>query len=215
MKVSILEAICYAEYMTRRIILIGGMPTVGKSTIAKKLSEHYGLPWMSSDQIREIMKSAIDPNSNSALNGSVDIEAKEYFEKFTVQQIAEMEYEQGVATWPGISFMINNDWTWRDGFIIEGVNILPKLVAHEQAKRDNIQAVFLSDTDESRTKEVIFKRGLWGKADSYSDELKEQELEWVKVFDKIIRKDAEEYHQTILEVSKSDEDISNILALLG
>jgi len=201
--------------MTRRIILIGGMPTVGKSTIAKKLSEHYGLPWMSSDQIREIMKSAIDPSVDSALNGSVDMNAKEYFEKFTVQQIADMEYEQSVATWPGISFMINNDWTWRDGFILEGVNVLPKLVADEQTKRDNVQAIFLTDNDESRTREVVFTRGLWGKADSYPDELKEQEIEWVKIFDGIIKNEAEKYHQPIIEISKSDQDIDNILSVLA
>ena len=191
------------------------MPTVGKSTIAKKLSEHYGLPWMSSDQIREIMKSAIDPTADSALNGSVDMNVEEYFEKFTVQQIADMEYEQGVETWPGISFMINNDWTWRDGFILEGVNILPKLVAEEQKKRDNLQAIFLTDGDESRTREVIFTRGLWGKADSYSDELKEKELEWVKVFDEIIKNEAREYHQTVIDINKDDGDLDNLLSILG
>ena len=191
------------------------MPTVGKSTIARKLSEHYGLPWMSSDQIREIMKSAIDPTADSALNGSVDMNAEEYFEKFTVQQIADMEYAQGVATWPGISFMINNDWTWRDGFILEGVNILPKLVAEEQTKRDNLQAIFLTDEDESRTREVVFTRGLWGKAESYSDEFKEQETEWVKIFDNIIKIEAEEYNQTVININKNDDDLGNIVRILG
>ncbi len=201
--------------MTRRIILIGGMPTVGKSTIAKKLSEHFGLPWMSTDQVREIMKSAIDPSSSSPLRISGGVAAEEYFKKFTPKQIAEMEYEQGVATWPGISFMINNDWTWRDGFILEGVNILPKLVADEQTKRSNVQSVFLSDQDVVRTRSVIFTRGLYGKADSYADELKEYELEWVEIFNSMIKKEATKYHQPIVEVNKTNDDLINILEILS
>ena len=68
------------------------MPTVGKSTIARKLSLHFGLPWMSSDQIREIMKTAIDPTAESPLNGSVNMSAEDYFAKFTPQQIADVIY---------------------------------------------------------------------------------------------------------------------------
>lgn len=201
--------------MTRQIILIGGMPTVGKSTIAKKLSEHFGLPWMSSDQIREIMKSAIDPSSDSPLNISVDMRAEDYFDRYTPQQIAEMEYEQGIATWPGIRFMINNDWTWRDGFILEGVNILPKLVADEQSKRGSIKGIFLSDIDTGRTREVIFTRGLYGKADSYPDDIKERELESVQVFDGIIREEAKEYHLPVIQISKNDNDLVAVLDILG
>jgi 2-phosphoglycerate kinase len=201
--------------MARRIILIGGMPTVGKSTIANKLSEHFGLPWISSDQIREIMKSAIGPVVDSPLNGSVDMSAEDYFEKYTPQQIAQMEYEQSVATWPGIRFMINNDWTWRDGLILEGVNVLPKFVAEEQSRHSNIQAIFLTDNNIDRTKDVIFTRGLFDKADSYPDAAKEQELEWVKLFDEMIKREANEYHQPILEIEKSEEDLSKILNHLG
>ena len=191
------------------------MPTAGKSTIAKKLAEHFGLPWMSSDQIREIMKSAIDPTSNSPLNGSVNMSAESYFNKFTPQQIAEIEYRQGLATWPGISFMINNDWTWRDGFILEGVNILPKLVNQEQDKHTNIQAIFLTDSNTERTKDVILTRGLYAKADSYPDELKDQELKWVKIFDEIVKKEAEDLHFPIIEISKSNDDIDRILTILN
>jgi len=200
--------------MTRRIILIGGMPTVGKSTIAKKLSEHFSLPWMSTDQIREIMKAAIDPRSDTPLNGSVDIPAAEYFAQHAPEKIAEMEYEQGIAVWPGIHFMINNDWTWKDGFILEGVNILPKLVAHEQTTRDTIQALFLSDRNIERTREVVYTRGLYGKADSYPDDIKEKEVEWVHIFDEMIRREAEETQQTIVDIEKNDTDFTRILSLL-
>lgn len=161
------------------------------------------------------MKSAIDPSSNSVLNGSIDLTAEDYFRKFTPKQIAQMEYKQGVATWPGISFMINDDWTWRDGFILEGVNVLPKLVSKEQIRNSNLQAIFLSDRDTLRTKEIIYTRGLYDKADSYPDALKERELEWVKIFDEIILKEAKKYHQPVVEIDKNSNDLTKILEILS
>jgi 2-phosphoglycerate kinase len=44
----------------RQIILIGGAPTVGKTSIAKLLSKHLGIPWISTDMIREIMRGTVD-----------------------------------------------------------------------------------------------------------------------------------------------------------
>jgi 2-phosphoglycerate kinase len=37
--------------------LIGGAPTVGKSTVAAALAAHLDLPWISTDQIRDILQS--------------------------------------------------------------------------------------------------------------------------------------------------------------
>lgn len=197
--------------MSRKIILIGGMPTADKSTIAEQLSAHFNLPWMSTDQVREIMKSAIDSKSDSALNRPVDMPAEEYLNKFTAEEIAQKEYNQSVATWPGISFMINNDWTWRRGFIMEGVNILPRLVAAEQKKRDNIQAVFISDQDTARTREVIYTRGLYTKASLYADDVKDKEIEWVRLFDDMIRAEATLHDLPVVELEKNDSDIDKLL----
>ena len=40
----------------KKIILIGGAPTTGKSTMAKRLGQHLGLPWMGTDYLRTIIK---------------------------------------------------------------------------------------------------------------------------------------------------------------
>ena len=42
--------------MSKQIILIGGMPTGGKTTIAKNLSKQLNLPWISTDQVGQIMR---------------------------------------------------------------------------------------------------------------------------------------------------------------
>lgn len=53
--------------MKRKIILIGGAPTVGRSTMAKFLSERLGIPWISTDQTRAIMQAVVSKDAYPAL----------------------------------------------------------------------------------------------------------------------------------------------------
>jgi 2-phosphoglycerate kinase len=126
----------------KNIILIGGMPTAGKSTIAKLLSNQYDLPWFSTDQMRHIARSAASSQELPALFQSCNYSAEEYLRKFSPQEIADMEYEQGVQLWPITSSFIQNDSTWRDGFILEGVNILPHLFNRDFSAQPNTKAIF-------------------------------------------------------------------------
>ncbi len=41
--------------------MIGGMPTTGKTTLARELSQKLALPWLSTDQTRLIMQGVADP----------------------------------------------------------------------------------------------------------------------------------------------------------
>jgi len=201
--------------MSRKIILIGGAPTVGKSTIAKALSARFNLPWISTDQIRTILQVAADRDKYPTLFTSDNLCAEDFLNKYSAQEIAKMEYQQGVDVWPGIKAMISNDWTWRDGCIIEGVNIIPKLIAEEYGDKPNIKTIILSDKDEDRIRSVVYTRGLFGKADEYSDDVKEKEVEWVLLFDKAITNEAEEHGYHIVDISKDDSDLSNVLRVLN
>ena len=200
--------------MSRKIILIGGAPTVGKSTIAKALSARFNLPWISTDQIRTILQVAADRDKYPTLFTSDNLCAEDFLNKYSAQEIAKMEYQQGVDVWPGIKAMISNDWTWRDGCIIEGVNIIPKLIAEEYGDKPNIKTIILSDKDEDRIRSVVYTRGLFGKADGYSDDVKEKEVDWVLLFDKAITDEADKYGNPVVDIRKNDEDISRVLRAL-
>ena len=43
----------------KKIFLIGGSPTAGKSYIAKKIAKKLGIPWISTDTIREQMRQLV------------------------------------------------------------------------------------------------------------------------------------------------------------
>ncbi len=116
--------------------LIGGAPTVGKSTIAAQLAAHLDLPWISTDQIRDIMRTVANRRDHPKLfnpegHNGVSYDAENFYRSFSAEQIVEIEIGQGEAAWAGIRALIAGDYTWPQGFVIEGVNLLPHLIAGE------------------------------------------------------------------------------------
>ncbi|MEZ4753035.1 MAG: AAA family ATPase [Bdellovibrionota bacterium] len=200
--------------MQKPIILIGGTPTVGKSTIAKLLSKHLSIPWISTDQIRIIMRATANRADMPKLFNPENYSAEKFLTKFTAEEIVDLELEQGDATWIGIKTFIEDDYVWSEGFIIEGVNILPNLIARDFKASSSVKGIFLVDGDEDRTREVVYTRGLWDNADRYSDNVKEKEVEWSMLFDKKIRNLAKEYDYPCIEITKSSKDLQSVLAAL-
>ncbi|MCB0318183.1 MAG: hypothetical protein KDD56_05455, partial [Bdellovibrionales bacterium] len=142
--------------MMRRIILIGGAPTVGKSTLARSLSKKLDLPWISTDHLRTVMRAVANPLDLPKLFTPESHSAEAFFDKFSAQEVVQIELDQGEAAWPGICEFIKLDYCWSEGFIIEGVNILPHLVAKNFKDSKEVKAVFLVDGDRERTRDIIF-----------------------------------------------------------
>lgn len=92
--------------MKKPRILIGGAPTAGKSTIAQLLSKHLDLPWMSTDQIREIMRTVADRATQPMLFEPEGYSAERFLTEFSAEEIATMEMLQGDAVWPGVRKII-------------------------------------------------------------------------------------------------------------
>lgn len=200
--------------MKRKIILIGGMPTAGKTTISRQVAQHYGLPSISGDQIRIIMQSVADKDKYPLLFSSEGYSAEEFLTQYTANEIAEMEFEQGREVWLGIKNFIEKDWVWRNGCVIEGVSILPSLVDELKHETREMKAVFLSDSNHERIKHVVYNRGLFDDARTYSDDVKDREVEWLKLFDQKLRQEATRTGYPIIEIKKDASDIDRVLVAL-
>ena len=199
--------------MKKRIILIGGAPTAGKSTIAALLSKHLDIPWISTDQIREIMQSTVSNSDYQSLFEDRDISGEEFLNKYSAQEIVQKEKRQAEETWKGIAAFIRNAYPWKS-FIIEGIAILPHLMAQDFSQDKTIEPVFLVDTDADRIRDVVFTRGLWDDARTYSDDIKEKEIEWVLLFSREIQKEAEKSGYPCIEVTKRESDLPLVLEVL-
>jgi 2-phosphoglycerate kinase len=190
-----------------KIILIGGSPTAGKTYTAKKLAEELNLPWISTDLIREQMKWIVSKDQYPYLFHHPDVgsdAAIDYLTNNTTAQIVQNEQKECEEVWKGVRGIIEGDYVW-ENFIIEGIAILPKLVASEQweTKKD-IRTIFLIDEDKDRVRNTIFTRGLWDEADKYPHDIKEKEVEWVLAFNAIIKDEASKYGLPVISVGRSN-----------
>lgn len=200
--------------LDRTIILIGGAPTTGKSTIAQAIANHLNLPWISTDQIRSFLRVTGKPEDHPLLFDSHGMNAEQFFARYSTQEVAEREMKQASAVWPAVKMMIETDYTWDNGFVIEGVNILPSLVNQDFKDNKRIKTVFLVDEDADRIKDVVYNRGLWDDAHTYPDYIKEIEIEWVLQFSHLLKREAEEYGYSCVEVTKRKEDLQSVLSAL-
>jgi 2-phosphoglycerate kinase len=198
----------------KHIILIGGAPTTGKSTVAQALAKELNLPWLSTDQIRDTMRVVADEDRHPNLfNGGLDAET--FLTSFTASEIVDKEIAQSEAAWLGIKAFIEKDYTWPKGFIIEGVNILPHLVARDFSGNPNVRAVFLIDRDNERMRKVIYERGLWADAGDYPDYVKEKEMEWATLFGERLAAATKRHGFSLIEIHKTGNDMQQVMSALN
>ena len=191
----------------RTIILIGGAPLSGKSTLASELAKQLHMPWVSTDDIRKWMQALVRKEDYPDLFYGDGMDAVAFYEKYkTAQKVFEMEKRQGLEVQKGITAMIDSFWWW-DECIIEGIAITPAYVRQLQATHPDItvKAAFLVDKDRENIKTRLYARGLWGDADTYPDDIKPIQLEWVIL-------DNRYYEQ---EAQKHDFPVHNIAELEG
>jgi 2-phosphoglycerate kinase len=198
----------------RKVILIGGAPTTGKSTVASLLAKKLGLPWISYDQVREIMQITTNRKDYPKLFTPEGYGAEKFLTEFSAEQIVQMEREQGEAVWPAIKKLVDDDYHWKDGVIIEGVGILPSLIFRDFGDDKNIKPIFLIDENPSKIREVVFTRGLWADAHTYSDDVKEKEVEWALLFSQKLKAEAEKYNFPVISVQRNDYDLEAILKIV-
>ncbi|OGI41587.1 MAG: hypothetical protein A2593_04890 [Candidatus Moranbacteria bacterium RIFOXYD1_FULL_44_9] len=203
-----------------KVILIGGSPTAGKSYTARKLAEDLKLPWISTDTIREQMRWIVrkEDYPDLFMHGDPSVshtdKAVEFLTHNTAEEIVEHQNKESEDVWKGVRGIIEADYVWED-FIVEGVAILPKLVANQEwkVKKDKITAIFLIDEDKERVRNTIFTRGLWDEAEKYPDDVKEKEVEWVFSFNNYIKKEAKKYSMPVFNVDRASyiEEIKKLL----
>ena len=200
--------------MKQQIILIGGAPTTGKSTVAQLLSEKLKIPWVSTDTIRTVMQKVCNKGEYPSIFQDENYTAEEFLTKFSPEEIVERHHKENDAVWEGICAIVENGYPW-DSFIIEGIAIEPHLIKKDLPDDSRIKTIFLIDEDTDRIREVVFNRGLWDSAKSYSDDVKEKEIVWVKEYSEKLKKEAEKYNFPCLEVAKNNNDIESVINALG
>lgn len=121
--------------MEKKVILIGGSPMVGKSTIAIKLSSKYGYNCISTDDIGEALQTVID------INPMNNMDYQEYYIKKSIGELITDVEEYHLKIWPAIKKLIDIHSDWSTPIIIEGFALYPRLL--KSVKADNIASIWL------------------------------------------------------------------------
>lgn len=187
--------------------------------MAKLLAAHLNLPWISTDQIRDTMKATVSRQEYQKLFGPEGFDTPEssidFYKKYSGEEVVQIMMDEAEASWVAIKKFIEEKNRLTEGFIIEGVHILPYLVARDFKLVKELKSLFLVDEDGDRIRAVIATRGLWSKTEKYPDEVKVKELEWLTLFSHKIKAEATEYQLPWAEVKKESDDLQRILSLLG
>jgi 2-phosphoglycerate kinase len=104
------------------IILIGGAEGMGKSTLAKQLAAHFQVPWISTDQIRTILR----------------IEEPD-------------EAKRMELIWQGVATLVKSPHPW-EGAVIEGTAILPDFVKQDLEEVGYVIPIYLTQDDREYAK---------------------------------------------------------------
>ncbi len=144
------------------IYLIGGPPKCGKTTLAKKLSDKYRIPWISADTLQNIVWAYTPKEKHSIffphsyLRGDSN---DEFYSEHSSPQIVKNYIAQGKTTYDAISMMAETYLTDKDDFIVEGYQITPEIVdtIFKKFDREHIKAVFLVKYDEQKFIQNIHK----------------------------------------------------------
>lgn len=163
----------------KKIIIIGGAPTTGKTTLAKNLSKKYNCPWISTDFIRCWMKTLVSKKDFPHLFNFEDITAEEHYKKYSIDETINLEELRDKEVFKGVKTFVEKNLNW-DLFIIEGISVHPEFISELESKNCKVFPVFLIDNNKDRIKKILHTRGLWDDAHKYKDWIKEIEQKYLE-----------------------------------
>ena len=138
--------------MKASVLLIGGAPGVGKTTLGRALAARVDATSLTVDDLLTAVKAVTTPNSHPGLHVMTAVDTVEYFTTTPVDQLRNDAVTQHEATWPAIVRVIRKRATWGPSIVIDGWALQPAKVA--KLGLDNVRAFWLvADAEVLETRE--------------------------------------------------------------
>jgi len=188
------------------IILLGGTQGTGKTTLAKKIAEHFKIPWISTDQIRSIMRITTNKDLEPYLfppSTELDLE-----------NLIAREIKQGEAVWGGVLALINNMYPW-EKCIIEGTAIFPHLVARDLKEKDNITPIFLLQGNIEIITKTVEERSKMPWIKTKTKEQQEQKVQLITSLNEHIKTEAEKHKYRFIEANGYTNNFDEFVKILN
>jgi 2-phosphoglycerate kinase len=196
-----------------RTWFIGGAPRIGKTilsiTLAKKIRGHY----VSTDSIRNAAKKACTDEKSDLfiLNTTEHIPEEEWLKNHNElpEKVIEYQNRESTALWPSIVSFCNSFCEDNAVHIVEGVALLPSLVAQMKDKPKHI--FYVGNTSERHVQSMLdfakkFPQWDWMGGSGYSDEKIRSMANFVREMSVYFKTEAEQYGFPYYEIADDDFD---------
>jgi 2-phosphoglycerate kinase len=111
------------------VILVGGAPGVGKTTLGRALAARIGGTSLTVDDLLTAIQAVTTPETHPGLHVMNRIDSIEYFTTSSVAQLIEDASLQHEATWPAIEKLIRKRAKLGPRIVIDGWALRPNKVA--------------------------------------------------------------------------------------
>jgi len=161
-----------------RVILIGGAPMSGKTTVAQMLAATLGYGYLSTDDLGEAIRAVTTIDSHPHLHSMDGYDYREYYVTRSPDELIADSILEHRALWPAVQSVIRAHATWGAPIVIEGWSLWPErviqlrlpsmrslwFVAHEPTLHERmVNAVDFYDgaSDEAAMMRHYLARSLW------------------------------------------------------
>ena len=112
-----------------RVLLLGGAPLSGKSTVARKLASVTGHDHVGTDDLGAAARAVTSKQSHPSLHPMTGVDYREYYIERSIDVLWSEAARAHLALWPAIDSVARDRASWGTPAIIEGWAILPELTA--------------------------------------------------------------------------------------
>jgi 2-phosphoglycerate kinase len=168
-----------------RVILIGGAPMSGKTTVASRLAAKLGYGCLSTDDLGEAIRAVTTKASHPHLHPMDRYDYREYYVTRSPDALITDISLEHRALWPAVERVIRKHATWGTPSVIEGWSLWPEwvtqlrlpnvrslwFVAQEQTLHERMgkaEAFYGGASDEAAMRDHYLARSFW-----YNARLKE------------------------------------------
>lgn len=123
------------------MVLIGGAPGAGKTTLATALAAQFGTTSLTIDDLQTAAQAVTTPDSHPGLHVMDGMPFTEYFTTSSIDRLQADANAQHGAIWPLVERIIRKGATWGPSIVIEGWYLRPHLVA--KLELDNVWATWI------------------------------------------------------------------------
>ena len=112
-----------------KVILIGGAPLSGKTTVARKLAAKLGYACLSTDDLGQAVRAVTTPQSHPNLHPMAGYDYREYYIDHSLEELISHSRKQRQALRPALEAVVRAHATWGQPTVIEGWSLDPEWVS--------------------------------------------------------------------------------------